>query len=342
LNLHFDHFGLDLLFKARRQPTSLAELKDALALDDTTAESLSTFLTGSALPASTSYGGERVRIRYFGHASLLIEAQGSAILVDPLIGYQYPSHVRRYSYGDLPDFIDYILITHGHQDHLDLESLLQLRCQTGTVIVPKSGSGELLDPSLKLLLRNIGFERVLEIDDLESVALERGTITAVPFLGEHSDLKVRAKTSYAVRLADRQVLCLADSCNIAPELYRHVHQLIGDVDALFIGMECEGSPLSLANGPYLLQPPDAAINQSRRTQASNYEQAIDVVERFNCRRVYIYAMGLEPWIQHLFGNHGVTKTEETYSIKESNRLIAECQRAGRTAELLFGQKEILI
>jgi L-ascorbate metabolism protein UlaG (beta-lactamase superfamily) len=279
-----------------------------------------------------------------GHASVLLESKDCAILIDPIISYKYPSTTERYTYEDLPDFIDYVLITHGHQDHLDLESLLQLRYMVGTVVVPRCGSGTLIDPSLKLLLKNIGFQNVEELDEMDYIQLKNGTITAIPFWGEHSDLNVSAKACFGVRLKDKLVLCMADSCNLEPSLYNYVHKLIGDVDVLFIGMECEGSPLSRANSPYLLKHFAATMDESRRTQASNHEQAIEIVQLFNCKQVYVYAMGLEPWLRHLFGDHSsnAENTKESFSIQESNKLIDDCRKRGVIAERVFGKKEIIL
>jgi L-ascorbate metabolism protein UlaG (beta-lactamase superfamily) len=340
----FSSRQVDVLSSAQRNPISCTELKKHLEIEDADDELFRTFLSEAKEPVNHHYVGERVRVKYFGHASVLIETDKTSILVDPIISYRYASAVERYTYDDLPDHIDYILITHGHQDHLDLESLLQLRYRTGTVVVACNGNGNLLDPSLKLLLQHIGFERVLELNEMERIRFEDGEITAVPFLGEHSDLDVRAKTSYAVRVKDKQILCIADSCNFEPLLYEHVRDIIGGVDVLFLGMECEGSPLGMANGPYMLRDPGYDINQSRRTQASNYKQAISVVDVFKCPQVYVYAMGQEPWLAHLFGSHAseLQENNNSLSIQESDKLVRECRNRNITSERLFGKKEIFL
>jgi hypothetical protein len=73
---------------------------------------------------------------------------------------------------------------------------------------------------------------------------DNGSITGLPFLGEHSDLNIRSNLAYLVLIGRRSLLFAADSCNIDPELYAHVHREIGDVSALFVGMECDGASLS--------------------------------------------------------------------------------------------------
>jgi Predicted Zn-dependent hydrolases of the beta-lactamase fold len=88
---------------------------------------LSSFFTTESEPAGTRYEGTGVRIRYFGHACVLIESRRVNVLLDPVISYKSNGGIARYTYADLPDRIDYVLITHTHQDHCMLESLLQLR-----------------------------------------------------------------------------------------------------------------------------------------------------------------------------------------------------------------------
>src|ERR1700688_3810464 len=97
------------------------------------------------------YLGEGIRWRYFGHACILIEAAGVTILLDPVLSYTYEADISRYTYEDLPERIDFVLITHNHQDHVLFETLLQIRHKIGATIVPPGGSGALQDPSVKLL-----------------------------------------------------------------------------------------------------------------------------------------------------------------------------------------------
>ena len=174
-----------------------------------------------------------------------------SILFDPVLSYTYESSISRYTYDDLPEKIDYVVITHNHQDHVLLETLLQIRHKVGCVVVPRSGGGSLADPSLKLMLENIGFRNVVELNEMETLDMDCGSITGLTFMGEHADLDVRSKLAYMVEIRGHKLLFAADSCNIEPTLYRHLHRLIGDVRTLFIGMECDGAPLSWLYGPLL-------------------------------------------------------------------------------------------
>jgi L-ascorbate metabolism protein UlaG (beta-lactamase superfamily) len=339
LRVPFDDAAVDRLFELKSSPRPWGEIVELLNVPEDAKPLVRSFFTTAAPPPYSPYRGNGVRWRYFGHACILLETPRVNMLFDPVLSYTYESNISRYTYVDLPDAIDYVIITHNHQDHVMLETLLQIRHKVKTIIVPSSSGGSLQDPSLKLTLNNIGFKNVIELDDLESIAWEDGAITAIPFLGEHSDLDIRSKTAYVVRLGNRSILFAADSCNIEPRLYDHLQHEFGDLDALFLGMECDGAPLTWLYGPLLTRSLERSMDESRRLNGSNFEQAMDLVNRFNCPNVYVYAMGQEPWLGYVLS---LKYTEKSRPIVDSNRLLSECRTLGIAAERLFGEKEILI
>jgi L-ascorbate metabolism protein UlaG (beta-lactamase superfamily) len=337
LQLPFAHSGLDELFKMKYQPQTFAHVKEALNLADEHDALLASFLTDAAPPQPQRYDGDKVRVHYYGHACVLVETKNVSILTDPVISYYQNNDDDRLTYVDLPETIDYVLITHSHADHLMFESLLQLRHKIKNIVVPRNSGGLLEDPSLKQVLLNTGFKNVIEVDDMETIPVEGGEIMALPFLGEHADLNIRSKTAYLVRLHERQVMFVADSNNLAHELYEHVHDLVGDVDVLFIGMECEGAPLTWIYGSLFTKPVDRKMDRSRRLSGSDFLSARDMVNRLKCKQVYVYAMGQEPWLCYLTS---IKYTEESKPIVESNKLVEGCKQLGIEAERLYGNKEI--
>lgn len=339
LRIPFRSVALDELFKMKTEPQSFDYIKEVLGVPEANEKLFSSFFTTEAPPRPSGYDGDAVRVRYFGHACVLVESSETNILFDPLISYKYDNGVQRYTYADLPEVIDYVVITHSHQDHCMFETLLQLRHKIRKVLVPKNNGGGLADPSLKLILQKVGFTKVQEIDEMESVEVDGGEITGLPFMGEHADLNIRTKLAYLVNLKGRKIVCAADSNNIEPNLYRHIHSSIGDVDVLFLGMECEGGPLTWLYGPLLTNPLARKMDQSRRLDGSDHAKGIEIVNQLNAEQVYIYAMGQEPWLTFLTS---IQYTEQSRPIVESDKMVAECNSRGIISERLFGQKEILL
>jgi len=77
-------------------------------------------------------------INWFGHATTVINLSNKIIITDPvfsnLLGY-FKRTVKKPTYiNNLT--VDYILLSHGHMDHLNFSSLRQLN-KDGVIIVPK-------------------------------------------------------------------------------------------------------------------------------------------------------------------------------------------------------------
>jgi len=81
-------------------------------------------------------------IVWFGHSSYFIQVDGKRLLVDPVLSGRaspVPFTVEafdgtdRYSVADIPD-VDYLFISHDHWDHLDYDTVKNLRSKVKKVI----------------------------------------------------------------------------------------------------------------------------------------------------------------------------------------------------------------
>ncbi|HLP57169.1 MAG TPA: MBL fold metallo-hydrolase [Fluviicola sp.] len=338
LEIPFDHEGIDALCRMKRTPGSIDEIAAKLGIRPEDRALFDTFFTEQSHPTYRKYDGDKARMRYFGHACILLETNEVSVLIDPLVSYYgYDSTVDHFSDIDLPDTIDYVLITHNHQDHILLETLLPLRHKVKNIIVPRSCTGALQDPNLKLTLNSVGFHNVIEIDDMEQVKFQNCTITGLPFTGEHGDLNIQAKSCFHVRLGASSFLFVADSKILERRIYEHIHRTIGDVDVLFLGMECDGAPYSWLYGPLLTKDVTREDDQTRRLSGCNHEKGMMLVNTFSPKEVYVYAMGAEPWLEFI---SSIKYSPESYPIVQSDLLVEECNKRGIVSERLFGEKEI--
>jgi L-ascorbate metabolism protein UlaG (beta-lactamase superfamily) len=339
LRMPFKSAVLDELFRMQREANSYSYIKEKLSVSKEDDVLFRTFFTTRAPENYAKYDGDYIRTRYFGHACILIESRDVSILCDPVISYGYESNISRLTYSDLPDMIDYVVITHNHQDHILIETMIRLRHKIRHIIVPRNGTGALQDPNVKLMLNQLGFHNVIEIDELDTIEMHGCTITGLPFLGEHSDLDIRTKMCHHLRLRNGlSILLAADSCNHEPKLYEHIQRVIGDIDVLYLGMECDGAPLSSLYGPLLPEPLPKEKDRSRRLRGSNFKEGIDLVYRFKPKDVYIYSMGQKPWLNHTMG---LKYTEQSSSIIASNELLEVCRGMNINAERLSGEKELI-
>ena len=335
LRIPFRHPGLAELFAARVRPTTAERLRDALELSDEQAAWLGRLLATAPDLAADRHIDGGGRIRYFGHACLVLQTPEVAIMTDPWVSSNAAA-TDRYTYRDLPDHIDFVLITHGHQDHIVLETLLALRGRVGTVVVPRSSRGSLADPSLALYLEHIGLP-VMEVDDFAEIEFPGGAVTATPFLGEHADLDIRAKTTYCVRLAGRTVFIGADSSGIDPGLYRYIRRHVGPVDVAFLGMECAGAPLTWLYQALFTKPVTKKMSDSRTLSGSDAAQAAAIMAELGSAEAYVYAMGEEDWlVGHVMAT---TYNPDSYQLKQVDEFMAWCARNGIKSDHLYGTGE---
>jgi L-ascorbate metabolism protein UlaG (beta-lactamase superfamily) len=333
----FDAPAWDALFRSVDVGADPAALAEQLGIAAADRDLFAGFFTETSPPRREPYRGDGVRIRYFGHACVLLETAEVSILVDAQVGYPNADGPARFTFLDLPETLDYVIFTHSHHDHVIFQSLLPIRHKIRNLVIPKNGSSP-ADPSLKLVFQHTGFPTPYELEEMESIALPGGgTLTGLPFLGEHGDLNIRSKNAYHVKLRGRSFFLGADSDNLDHELYHHITRVTGPVDVLFMGLECDGAPQSWIYGPLAPRKMSRQMDQSRRLCSSDFPKCVAMMEHFKPRQVYIYAMGREPWLTYLTS---LEYTETSKPIVEAGRLVAHCREHDILAEDLYCRKEL--
>ncbi len=154
-------------------------------------------------------------ITWFGHSSYHIFAEGKRILVDPVFcGHASPfpfmvkafKGTERYSASDFNQ-VDILILTHDHYDHLDYQSLYQLKGRVKKVVCS-------LGVSSHLVFWGYNKELITELDWWESVSLFGLTLTAAPARHFSGRLLKRAQTlwsSFILQTKNHQVFLGGDS-----------------------------------------------------------------------------------------------------------------------------------
>ena len=153
---------------------------------------------------------------WFGHSSYFLQLDGITFLVDPVLsGAASPvsfttnafAGTDRYKVEDLPK-IDFLLITHDHWDHLDYETVLQLKSKVDQIVC-SLGTGEHLE--------YWGFDtaKISEKDWNETVKFPKNvTIHTAParhFSGRGFKRNQALWTSYILEINDKRIFIGGDS-----------------------------------------------------------------------------------------------------------------------------------
>jgi hypothetical protein len=65
---------------------------------------------------------------------------------------------------------------------------------------------------------------------------------------------------------------------------------------------------------------------------------MNLVDTFNPKEVYVYAMGAEPWLEFI---SSIKYAPDAYPIVQSDMLVKKCTERGLVSERLFGEKELM-
>jgi L-ascorbate metabolism protein UlaG (beta-lactamase superfamily) len=140
------------------------------------------------------------RVTWLGHATVLVQtAKGTTILIDPFIA-QNPKYPAGYV---LPQKIDYVLLTHGHGDHIS----------DAVPVALKHGSTVVAIYELASYISSKGVANIIGINMGGTVQL--GDVAATMVEATHSAAAQDEKGTHYVGVAAGFVLTVADG----PVLY---------------------------------------------------------------------------------------------------------------------------
>lgn len=335
----FDDPAIDVIARLDVTPAPRADIVRALgpALG---IEALDAMLVPGEPLVDPAFRGEGVRIRYVGHACVLLEGGGKSVLVDPFVSPR-PSEggVPRFSFADLPARIDYAMITHAHPDHLCLETLLRLRTRIGTLVVPRAHAVAFGDISLKRLAQRLGFKNVVELDTMDVIDFGGGAITGLPFLGEHGDILHGSKVTFLVELGGKRVLFAADSACLDIHGANRVRDAVGPIETVFMNMEIDGAPISWPFDALFPKERDKKKERTRKCRGSTPEEGLALLGALGAKRMFNYAMGYEPWLALIIGPSSAPDSPRMIA---ADKLLVSARQRGVEALRLEGSQDIIL
>jgi L-ascorbate metabolism protein UlaG (beta-lactamase superfamily) len=120
------------------------------------------------------------KLTWLGHSAFLLEMDGKKILIDPMLGETPSPHPlrgrNRYS-KELPieieklPFIDAIIFSHDHYDHLDYGSIKKLKEKVGQYFVPLGLGNHLVEWGVdKEKIHELNWWDTIDFDGIELVS----------------------------------------------------------------------------------------------------------------------------------------------------------------------------
>ncbi len=209
---------------------------------------------------------KELKVIWFGHSSFLLNIDGNIVLVDPVFGSADPLgfFVERFQQAaadisELPK-IDYILISHDHYDHLEMDTIEYFSQKDVTFVVP-------LGVSSHLIGWGVNPEKIVEKDWWQSTEFADVKFTAVPsqhFSGReapHQNTTLWA--SWVIQTENSKVFFSGDTG------YHDQFEVIGEKYGPFdVAFMETGQYFSLWKEVHLF--PEQAIKAYKELQAQSY------------------------------------------------------------------------
>lgn len=244
---------------------------------------------------------------WFGHSSYLMQIEGKRILVDPVFDKASPvSFVNKpfkgtevYKAKDMPD-VDYLIISHDHWDHLDYQTVKEMKNRIGKVICGL-GVGEHFE--------YWGFEkdRIVELDWGEIAILDDGySVHCLParhFSGRGLSANQSLWASYLVQTPSKNVYIGGD----------------GGYDTHFAAIGEQFGNIDLAileNGQYDKDWKFIHLMPDEQAKAAKDLKAKKILTVHHAK----YALGKHPWDEPLVN---ITETAEKESLNLITPMIGE-------------------
>jgi UDP-MurNAc hydroxylase len=131
-----------------------------------------------------------MRVTYYGQACILIEAAGKKILTDAWLteGAYFGTWFHTHILADagvtperFPKDVDYLFLSHEHQDHVDPQTLRHFSAEIPILIC------KFVTPKFRRYLQGLGFKNVIEIPSGERITLAEDLAATILGTAEYTN-----------------------------------------------------------------------------------------------------------------------------------------------------------
>jgi L-ascorbate metabolism protein UlaG (beta-lactamase superfamily) len=160
-----------------------------------------------------------LKITFVSHAALILEGHFGKLVCDPWIlnepvfnlsTWKFPPAILQPE--DVAKDVDYLLITHSHEDHFHIPSLHYFNRDVPVILSAFDKHPSLRACTIELVLRKMGFHNIRKLRSWERFALsDRAFLTAIP----HADSRARdwENMGFVIEHPDCVFLNLNDNVN---------------------------------------------------------------------------------------------------------------------------------
>jgi L-ascorbate metabolism protein UlaG (beta-lactamase superfamily) len=187
------------------------------------------------------------RITWLGHATVLVQtARGTNVLIDPFIA-QNPKYPKGF---ELPEKIQYILLTHGHGDHMS--DAVPAATKHGSTVVAIYELAAYVGEKGVANTIGINIGGTLQLEDVAATMVEAKHSAAAQ--DEHGTHYVGVATGFVMSIADGPVLYHAGDTTVFGDMKLIAELYRPEVAMLPIGGHYTMGPKEAALATRLLAP----------------------------------------------------------------------------------------
>lgn len=229
-----------------------------------------------------------LKITYVSHACIRLEGEFGALITDPWIlnepiytftTWKFPAAVMPPE--ELIKNLDYLFISHAHEDHLHIPSLSQFPRDVTVLLANYVENASLRAHTIERVMRELGFYKIRKLRPWETVMLGGNTpLTLIPACKmKYWDWE---NSGFVLEHSDCKVLNMND-CPSDKELYAEVKRRFGGFDLGFI----QYSGVSMFPGCYRM--PIEEMREASTTRKHSWIQQKNMFECLDVKRVAPFA-----------------------------------------------------